>query len=228
MSISLAEIRVQSRQRADMESSQFVSDSELNTYINSSIAELHDVMSDAYGSEYFVTSTADLPIVSGTDSYTLPTNFYELRGIDVRVGNEPYISITRFNFRDRNKFTNFTAWTLDNLVHIQYHIVGGNLLFRPAPTIAATYKLWYTPLPTRLVNDGDQLNDYNSYAEYVIVDAAIKMLQKEESDVTVLFAQKQALEKRIRDKVQNRDANSNESITDIYSENEEHNYRRGI
>ena len=49
MSITLAELRTQARNRADMESSEFVTDTELTDYINSSIAELHDILIQSYG-----------------------------------------------------------------------------------------------------------------------------------------------------------------------------------
>jgi len=58
-------------------------------------------------------------------------------------------------------------------------------------------------------------------------NAAIKMLQKEESDVTVLFAQKQALTKRIRDKSAQRDAAQADTVTDIYAESDDFYWRRG-
>jgi hypothetical protein len=69
--------------------------------------------------------------------------------------------------------------------------------------------------------DSDVLNDVNQYVEYVIVDAAIKMMQKEESDVSVLMLQKQALTKRIQEAAQNRDAGEPESVSDIYADNNE-------
>jgi uncharacterized protein YdcH (DUF465 family) len=95
------------------------------------------------------------------------------------------------------------------------------------PDRNADAQVWYVPLPTVLVDDTDTLDDLNAYSEYVIVDAAIKMLLKEESDVTVLLAQKEALAKRIRDKAANRDASSSSSVTDIYAENNDWYWRNG-
>lgn len=228
MTITLAELRVQSRQRSDMESSQFVSDSELNSYINNSIAELHDILGDAYGSEYFVKSTADLPIVSGTDAYDLPDDFYELKGVDIKLMNQDWVNVQRFNFNERNRYSNFNIWDTTGLTNVRYRIVGDSLKFTPIPDVTAEYRIWYVPVATVLVNDTDELNDFNAYSEYVIVDAAIKMLQKEESDVTVLFAQKTALTTRIREKSQNRDAANSETITDIYADADDYFFRRGV
>jgi hypothetical protein len=71
-----------------------------------------------------------------------------------------------------------------------------------------------------------ELSDFNQYAEYVITDVAIKMLNKEESDVTVLAAQKMALKRRIEEAAQNRDAENAEYVADIYIENDDYFYGR--
>ena len=44
------------------------------------------------------------------------------------------------------------------------------------------------------------------------------MLQKEESDTTVLERQKAALKRRIEEAANNRDAGQGESISDIYNQ----------
>lgn len=227
MSITLAELRLQARQRADMEESDFVSDSELTSYINNSIAELVDILCEAYGSEYYVTEGAESAITSGESTYALPADFYELKGVDIKLDGSNWMNVARFNFNKRNRFSEFATWAfgIDGVTNVEYRIVGNNITFSPEPDRNATYRLWYVPLPTKLVADADTLDDLNSYSEYVIVDAAIKMMQKEESDVTVLFAQKQALEKRIRDKSQNRDAGQAPTISDVSDESTEYWWR---
>lgn len=227
MAITLAEIRVQARQRADMQNSNFVSDSEANNYINNSIAELHDILCEAYGSEYFVVST-EFAITTGTASYALPADFYEVKGVDIKMQpSQVYQNVKRFNFNERNRYTDLVVWDLAGLTNVRYRVVGNSLMFNPTPSQDATVRLWYVPVATKLVQDTDSLDDQNAYAEYVIVDCAIKMMQKEESDVRVLMAQKQALEKRIRDKSQNRDAAEAPTISDVTAENDDYRFRSG-
>ena len=60
----------------------------------------------------------------------------------------------------------------------------------------------------------------------MIVDAAIKMLNKEESDVTVLQQHKAELKRRIEEVANNRDANNPQSVSDIYAENVDYYYWR--
>lgn len=224
MAITLDEIKLQARQRADMVNNPFIGEGELTSYINNSIAELHDLLSEAYGSEYFVKSITG-SITSGTDSYALPADFYELKGVDLRMGGQDWLNVQRFNFNERNRFADFNVWDIVGLTNVRYRIVGQNIVFNPVPSASAEYKLWYVPVATKLVEGSDELQDFNAYSEYVIVDVAIKMLQKQEDDVSVLMLQKEKLEKRIREKSANRDANDAPTISDIYAETIDY-YRR--
>lgn len=224
MSITLLELRTQSRQRADMENSEFVSDSELTNYINSSIAELHDIMVQAYGSDYYV-STDTFNTANGDESYDLPADLYKIMGVDISINGDDFISIKRFNFNERNRFTDNTAWNLAGIPSIRYRLLGNQIVFSPVPDSANSVKLWYVPVATKLVDDADELDDLNQFSEYVIVDAAIKMMQKEESDVSVLMAEKQMLTKRITEAANNRDAGEPESISDIFAEIDDYYFR---
>jgi len=225
MSITLQELRSQSRDRADMKHSQFVTDSELNDYINASIAELHDILIQAYGEEYSVKSST-FTTSGSAESYALSTiiadnDFYKLKGIDAQLNGNLWTTLYPFNFNERNKYQTTGQFSYLGVTSLRYRIVGSNVNFTPTPDNGTAMRIWYSPVATKLTQDTDQLDDLNQYAEYVVVDAAIKMLQKEESDVSVLFAQKQALKRRIEEAANNRDAAMGESISDVYYGNDE-------
>lgn len=217
MSITLAQLKSQARDRADMANSQFVSDSELVNYINGSIAELHDLLIAAYDNDYFITEYT-FSTVSGTDSYALPADFYKLRAVDSRVGADQWFTLQPFNFNERNSKNELLSY-LAYGNNFRYRIMGSDLVFSPVPQGVYNIKLWYIPVATKLSSDSDTLNDLNQFSEYVIVDAAIKMANKEEADVSVLAAQKAELKRRIEVMAQNRNADKSESVSDIYAEN---------
>jgi hypothetical protein len=227
--ITLADLKQQSRYRANMENSQFVTDSELTTYINASIAELQDLLISTYGTQYF-TINATFSTVAQQKDYSLDTvapNMYKLEGVDAKINSSDFFTLRPFNFNERNRNDSFSSWGLLTGPTIRYRLVGSNLSFSPAPDGAYQIKVWYVPFAPKLAADSDTLNDYNQYSEYVIVDAAIKMMQKEESDVQVLAMQKAALIKRIVEMAQNRDAGQPESVSDIYAENNDYYFYRG-
>jgi len=214
VAITLEEIQLQARQRADMVNSEFISDGELTSYINNSISELYDILCEAYSAEYYVTSEEGTTVTDQAD-YDLPSDFYELKAVDIKLDNATWVNVARFNFNERNWRSDTQPWTIAGVANVRYRLVGNQLKFSPAPDGGVLYRVWYVPVATKLVNPTDELDDLNAYSEYVIVDAAIKMMQKEESDVSVLLLQKQALEKRIRDKSQNRDAAQAGTISDV-------------
>ena len=227
MAITLAELRTQARQMADMEQSQFVQDPELNNYINFAIAELYDLLVGCYGSDYFLSSTTGTTTADVQD-YALPTDFYKMRGVDIKITDTKWAQITDFNFNERNKIGLFAVWTLANYGNIRYRVMGGNIKFLPTPSSTVTYRLWYIPVATKLVADSDTLNDLNQYSDYVIITAAMKMLHKEESDITAMASERNRIIKRIEDTAQNRDAGESESITDIYSSDDYYYVYNGI
>jgi len=211
--VTLEELKDQVRERADMVNSQFVTDAELVAYINSSLANLHDMLIGAYNEEYFMeeyqfTST-------GVIEYALPDDFYKLRGVDAQTGGR-WISVKRFNFNKRND-ESFVA-ELSGFSNMQYRIVGSNIRFNFSPSSGTVLRMFYHPKAAKLVADSDEYDDQNQYAEFVVIDAAIKCLNKEESDVSVLMAHRADQIARIVAMAQNRDANEPESVSDIYAE----------
>ena len=235
---TIATLMSRSRQRADMEDNNFVTDSELVDYINAGISELQDILIQEYGEDYYVkskdfTTTADkdtYPINDSTSTENINiTDFYKLRGIDAKLNGSEYFTIASFNFNERNLFQNVSSWSLLGLTNVRYRLVGGNLIFNPKPNGATAVRFWYIPTAAQFSSSTDtttKWDDINGYAEYVVTFAAIRMLQKEESDVSVLMAQKAELTQRITNAAANRDADNPLTISAISMSNNRFWYAR--
>lgn len=86
-----------------------------------------------------------------------------------------------------------------------------------ADTLTSATVVIANPLPPTNLKGGVvqvDADDYNGWIEYVIVDAAIKCLQKEESDTTALERAKSFQLQRIENAAQNRDVGEPERISD--------------
>lgn len=214
--MTLAELRTAVRQRADMVNSQFVTDSELTSYVNQSIFELYDLLVQKYGDNYYVANPHTFSTSNGTDQYALPSDFYKLLGVEVAVsgGQDSYITMKPFNFSARNRYSYPGISGYLGIYNLQYRLNGNNLFLMPSPQGGQTVRVWYVPKMTTLSADGDTLEGISGWTEYVIIDAAIKCMQKEESDVTVLMNQKQAMIGRIEAAAENRDAGSPATVSD--------------
>jgi hypothetical protein len=213
LNVTLGELKTQSRQRADMENSTFIGDAELTSMINSSAAELLDLLIGVY--EDYNLSSQNVSVVPNTDTYDLPSNFYKLRGVDLVLdANGNAVTLRPFNFGERNNYMFTPTWNVVGLPYLRYHLQGNRVRFVPIPSTTQTVKLWFIPCLTRLVDDGDVLDGVNGYEEYVIIDAAIKMRIKEETDTSELERQKANMIMRINSMAAARDAGEPERVTD--------------
>jgi hypothetical protein len=227
--MSLGQIRLAAQQRADRVNSQFVTLPEWNSYINQSLFELYDLLITTY-EDYYLAPALQFTTVSGQSFYPLPngTNysgalpFYKLRGVDLGLNatNQAYVTLNKFNFMDRNKYIYPNSGsTIYGVLNLQYRVMGSNIELIPFPSNAQPMQLWYIPRLQQLLKDTDiTTSSVSGWIEYVIVDAAIKALQKEESDISVLAVQKMALIKRIEETASNRDAGMPDTISDVRSQ----------
>lgn len=225
----LSQIRLQSQQRADMVNNPFVTLTEWNNYINQSLFELYDLLITAYGEEYFAAPFLTFTTDGTTQFYDLPngTNysgapaFYKLLGIDLGLNisaqpNNGWVTVSKFNLIDRNAFyypnTNSSQYGIFN---IRYRLYGNKVEFIPTPSANQPMRILYIPRMTQLLQDTDiTTSGVSGWIEYVITDAAIKAMQKEESDTAVLQGQKAALMKRIEAASMNRDVGQPDKISD--------------
>jgi hypothetical protein len=231
--MSLAQVALLARQRADRVNSNFVTLPEINSYVNQSYFELYDLLVTTFEDYYVATpiqfatngSSYQYPLPDGTITFTNPINntqfvappFYKLLGIDLGLNNASngYVTVDKFNFIDRNRFVYpNTASTIYGVFNLQYRILGQVIEFIPTPSANQPIRVWYVPRLQELLLPTDTLDGISGWTEYVIVDVAIKILQKEESDVSVLAAQKLDLRKRIIDSGVNRDAGRPDRISD--------------
>jgi hypothetical protein len=218
--VTLLQLKTQCRERADQVNSEFISDSELNSYINHSYAELYDLLVSRY-EDYFTIETS-ATVASGDSSIPLPTDFYKLRGLDLALdsGGNNYTPVPRFNWNNRNIRNANVSRLLSGQFNVSYRITGSNIELVPTDSSQGSYRLYYVPIYTPLVADTDTAItavSNQSWHEYIIVDVAIKMLDKEESSTAHLQKQKQALIDRIESASRNRDANQPETISDTTS-----------
>lgn len=213
--VSLSSLREQSRQRADQVNSGFVTDAELNGYINSSLKALYDMMVDAYGSDYFAAEPPYDLTSTGDETYALPDDFYKLQGVDLKIDSESYTTLKPFMFAERNSYKDpyFSLRTRNAFYY--YKIYGENIKFMPKPPANTEFRIWYVPICPTLALDSDTFDFVNGWEEYVIVDAAIKMTIKEEGNINELAIQKREMVDRLTRMKKDRDAGMPIRVTDV-------------
>jgi hypothetical protein len=209
--VTFQELIDQSKDRADMTGSSFVTDPQWKTYINKSKDVLYDHLIGAYGEDYYTTSY-DLTLVAGTESYSLPSDFYKLVSVELNIGGSEYIPLNRFSLRNRGRGFYNRYYNV-----YKYRLLGDNIHFTPNPSTGTTVKLWYIPLATNLSLTTDELKGFNGWEEFIIIDAAIKAMRKEETDSSDLERDRAVLVNRLNAKKRNRDAANPMKVKDTSS-----------
>lgn len=217
--MTLSQLEDAVRQRADMVNSTFISQPELQSYINQSYFELYDLLVAKYGDNYFVAPPFSITTDGVNEFFSLPADFYKLLGVDLALSNsqDSYVTLKPFNFIERNRYSVPNFQSFYGVTNMRYRLQGDKLWLNPLPASNQRLRVWYVPRMQTLVSSTDTVEGVSGWTEYIIIDAAIKCLQKEESDVSVLMAQKQALIQRIEAMAENRDAGSPATVADSRS-----------
>ncbi len=193
-----------------MEANNYISDPELITYINNSLAELDDIMVTDY--EDYKLSTFLTTLSPGANIIPLPKELYKLRGIDYQTsqGTNNWVTLFPFQLTERNK-----ASSPANRSGLSYRVGGASVVIMPEANAAGTYQVWYTPKFVPLSDECDHLltqMDAQAWVEYAVVDCCIKILNKQNMDPSGFFNEKQLLTTRIKNAAKNRDSSGPKHI----------------
>lgn len=223
-STTLSAVQTLVRQESDTENDPHVSDSEILAYINASYLEFYDMLVTSFGEDYF-TAKATIPVDGTSQEYSLPDGtlysaapaFY--KGLLVEGSTNPsngsaWITLKKFNLSEKNRYNLANQALVTGYFWPKYRLHGSKLLLQPVPAAGLTLRLWYAPKLTPLANANDVLEDWGGWLEYVVVDAAIKVLQKQERDVSVLAGRKNALKARIEHAAANRDVGEPNTVSE--------------
>lgn len=217
--VTLAQIKSRARQKADMENSNFIQDPELLNYINEAYFTWYDLVVEAFEDYYLSADPLEFNLAAGVSQFTLPDDFYKLAGVDraISINSNRFYPLRKTKWRGRNQTEDrFSYYGLQPTV--TYRIFKDTIQFTPRDAALGDYKLFYIPLATALVDDGDEIDTYNGFENLLIIDVAIKMLAKEESDPSLLLLERQRLEEKMKEMLIDRDINNGEVIEETNGE----------
>jgi hypothetical protein len=192
---------------------------ELTDSIVEGIAKLYGLFSRVDGQPYYL-SSVPFATNSTTDTYRLQqeipvSDFMKLRGIDVNFGQNIVQTARSFMWHERNRYKWLGGWVYTQ--PLAYRMIGNAIKLMPNPGGVFQCMLWYTPAPPVLMQPGDTFDGINGFEEYAILDAAIKLLVRQErlEHAQVLMQMQEAEKQRILTEADNRDAEEPERIQDV-------------
>jgi len=197
--VTLAAMRERAKQRAHMENGGPLDDQEWDDNINAHIRELHRLLTQAFGAEYFKKSAA-LTTTANVKTIALPSDFYVLISVWWDDGSGTPKRIRRGTEEEMERQLQGQGWTpwargmrIDDDLWPKYGLRAGFLEFVPTPTSAYSLIFNYAAPPTTLVADGDTLDGYNGFEEYPVWMAAADAIAKEEGDASYQLGRAQAI-----------------------------------
>lgn len=208
---------LEAQQRCNKENSQFYTAQELLSMTNQSYKELFDKILQAYGEDYYVTEPYTYTTGQNQQLYPLPNNFYKLLLVEVALNPQDpnsYVTIRQFNFRQKNLYNYPNQYTMYGITNIRYRLMGNNLMIVPQTQGGQTLRIWFVPRPNQLINLTDLVDGIAGWEEYVVADLCIKMLAKEESDVSIFAEQKRMLAERLAEMANTRNIGEPQTATD--------------
>jgi hypothetical protein len=169
--VTREELRDRVRQRANVVSDNHVTDDELNDLINECITENWDLLVSCAPPDFYA-STTTISVSSGTSAYSLPSDFYRLRAVQVQEGNDEYRPIGPIQDAEIQRYR--------------------------TPDATSTVRMRYIHTAPLLTSDASTFDGVNGWGELVVMNAAIDVMNKRRQDPTMLMAKRDRFVERIR------------------------------
>lgn len=227
---ALSDLVLGAQQRCDRVNASTITTGEWYGYVNGSVQELYGVLTSTY--EDYNVKSYTVALVGGAQGQNqfsvgpgsgVP-DFFQPRGMWLQIGGSPtpYVTIPKLeSFAERNLYTFPTIVPVYGAIPSRWNLMGSTIEILPPSVAGNTYVLWYVPTMPALVQPTDTIDQYwltiNGWQEYVILDAAIKAMIKEESNDTaqLLMMQKKDLGARIIRESMPRDISQPKAIQDM-------------
>jgi hypothetical protein len=201
------------RNRAGMEFSELLDDSEILEILNQELAELRGHLRMNEGQVHKQEKT-DIAVVAGTTLYDLPDDFWELLGCVATIGGrvrpmEPFMENERPNLENGTYFATIAA--------PMYRIADDFIEILPA-TQDFTLTLRYAPTQGRLRlgrTPADTVDGYNGYEVAAIYGAVACCQAKDQADPSFYEGRKARILMHIDALAAQRDAARPERVTDV-------------
>lgn len=211
---TLTNIMARIRNLADTGDSGWMDDTNLTAWINLEVAAFRDLMVEVWP-QSLATSTTQA-ITAGTDSYSLPADFFYLCGVDVLSGGR-YVPMAQAMFTERADFAISDLYA-NQQESTRYMVVGSTLTLVPKPQWNGTVKIWYVPAMTDLSVGSPTLDGVNGWDTMVIFGVLGHIEGKRGGDPSYWVRERQRTERRIRAMAAARSMSEPTTIRDVESE----------
>ena len=183
--MNLAALREYARQKADEEATGFISNAELNRYVNQSVLFVYGKIVQRFELYFSVKGTVGnggyISVLPSTNEYSLPATCLKVVRVERRNTNDAnennWRKLLRLNIGN-DQINDFFPIREGRDQGFGYFISGDKIYLRPVPASGFDMRLWFVPKVPELVNDVDVPTVPSEYHGLIAEYAAIQMLRK--------------------------------------------------
>jgi hypothetical protein len=204
MTKTLSEIISIVRFRGDLRNSVRFPDANLTTEIQAAFAEGYELV--VQQNEGFFDQLANVSTAANTAFVALPAGppvCWIVRAID-RLEGTDYVPVPRVGVKDRNKYGSTTGKP------VAHRLTARGIDLYPTPDAVYTLRVTYTPAAPTL--DTTAREFYNSWEEYTVFGALVRLYDNQGRDSSIWQKQLAAQADRIRRGADQRDASGPEYL----------------
>jgi hypothetical protein len=194
-----ADLITQARRRVDALGSDTFTDAEVADYVNMSLLELHDLLINAYGDDFYSDTVTYALTASLNATVTLNPVPYKILRVDWLDNSDVWRPIRRVSLGGDRLTTEQKQWSQHEPT---YRSRWSTLELYPPPSDAEQVRVHGIAMVPQLDTASPASYGVPGYilpwVQYVILGAAIHMIDRVEGDPSVLASQKVALATQIR------------------------------
>ena len=193
--VTLTNLREDVRQRCDLpaySTSTFITETAVTRMINVSLQSLYAKLMEAWGEGYFTTS-ASLATVADTATTALPSDFVKLTKLVWLRGTDDVVDVHLAQSDDYG----FTQWASRAWDRPLYRLRQGTILWVPKPNQVYNLVCEYVQAPADLSSGGDTFDAGPGWDEYVVLDVARKVFERQDKDARHFIAARNEVERNI-------------------------------
>lgn len=203
---TIASMITEVRSLADMEYTQFVTDTEIVLWLNKAHQRMHNILNNAY--EQYRYDTDDVTMVQDQKDYDLPAGFMKLIKVMYVNSDGRERPLKRKDLNTADFPTLRRGWPM------YYSLLGKKIRFWPVPQSGHTIRLYYVPAVADF-SSGDTI-DFEQYMdEYCVHDTAVKCVLKEKSNASELMIERDRLRQECIETAAPRDFSDAACIQDV-------------
>jgi hypothetical protein len=183
--MTLSDLRASARSKADEQATGFITDTELDRFLNQGYRFVYGKIVQAFESFFLTKGTLAngglISVSSATQNYSLPTTMLKLVMAEWRESNSTddnsWKKLTRLNIGN-NTANDYYPVRDGRDQGVGYFVTGTEIMLRPVPAASWSLRLWFIPRATALSQTTDTPDVPVEYQELIAEYAAIQCLAK--------------------------------------------------